>query len=90
MKKIVVDKEKCIKCGACVAIVPNTFDFDEEGFSKVINESVNEDAMSGLEACPVIAISVVGDDSCNCANGETCTCEETCECTNCSCDSEEE
>lgn len=31
MKKIIVDDEKCIGCGACVAIDSEHFDFNEDG-----------------------------------------------------------
>ena len=31
--KVIVNKDKCIGCGACVAIAPQTLDFDEEGIS---------------------------------------------------------
>lgn len=56
-KKVVVDCSKCIGCGACVAIAPETFDFDDEGLSKVINSDLTEEANSALESCPVEAIS---------------------------------
>jgi ferredoxin len=61
MKKLVVDKEKCIGSQACIAIVPEVFELDENGKSKVkdqkgADESKIEDAIS---ACPVRAISWV-------------------------------
>lgn len=56
--KLKVDQEKCIGCGACVAIAPENFDFDDEGLSKVINDEVTEKAKSAEEACPVYAISI--------------------------------
>ena len=29
--KIKINKEKCIGCGSCVSIAPETFDFDDDG-----------------------------------------------------------
>ena len=58
MEKVKVDNTKCIGCGACVAIAPETFDFDDDGLSKVINDAVTEDAKSASESCPVEAITV--------------------------------
>ena len=33
--KLNVDQEKCIGCGACVAIAPENFDFDEDMLAKL-------------------------------------------------------
>lgn len=81
--KVKVDQDKCIACGACVAIAPENFDFNEEGLSTVINEEVTDNARSALEACPVYAISIdegkisdISEHEC----GETCKCGDTCEC----------
>jgi ferredoxin len=60
--KLDVDKEKCIKCGACVSIAPEVFDFDDEGFAyvkketKEIDEENIEAALEALESCPTEAI----------------------------------
>lgn len=87
MAKVILSEDKCIGCGACVAISPENFDFNDEGLSKVINEEVSEKTMNALEACPVCAISVEGveccsceccDDECNC--GDNCECDEECSC----------
>lgn len=56
MKKLKVNKDACIMCGACVATAPETFDFDAEGKAEVIAE-VAEDAVAELvSSCPVGAI----------------------------------
>jgi len=52
-----VEKEKCIGCGACVAIAPDTFEFDENGLSKVIDGAApSEAATEAIGSCPVGAI----------------------------------
>ena len=85
--KVILDQEKCIACGACVAIAPENFDFDESGLSKVINDQPNDKTIAAKEACPVYAIDIVEEkdnvvnfekDSCDCS--EQCSCGDDCEC----------
>jgi ferredoxin len=58
--KIKVEKEKCIGCGACIAIAGNVFDFDDENMAKVIVDKVSKDdeenVIEALENCPTGAI----------------------------------
>ena len=56
----VVDKEKCIGCGACTAIAPNTFKLGGDGKSEVINPKGDPEKtiQEAADACPVQAISV--------------------------------
>lgn len=73
MKKIVVD-EKCIGCGACVAIDPTHFDFDNElGTSKVISQEniESEGVREAMDACPVGAIALAECEGC-----PNCTCQK--------------
>ena len=82
MKELFVNKEACIGCGACVAIDPEHFDFDEDGLSSVINnENIDsEDAQNAVSSCPTNAISYVD------TNGES-KCENpNCHCDNCTCE----
>ena len=99
MKELFVNKEACIGCGACIAIDPEHFDFDEDGLSNVINNSniLTEDAQNALSSCPTNAISYVeSEDNSNeeskCSNPnchcENCTCED-CHCNEENCDCEE-
>ena len=53
-----VDENTCIGCGACVAMAPETFEFNEKGISSVITSETTENAKEAAEACPVGAISV--------------------------------
>jgi len=55
--------EKCIGCGACVAIAPEIFEFNEKGFSRAkVSETDDkkliEKAKEAAEACPAGAIEV--------------------------------
>ena len=55
-----VDSEKCIGCGACVAIAGNTFKLNAEGKSEVINPTGDtpEVIQQAVEGCPVGAITL--------------------------------
>lgn len=92
-KEVILKKEKCIGCGACVAIAPANFDFDDDGLSKVIGQTINDDTKNAEETCPVSAIVIQDGDisheecaeecsNCNCGCGcdEECDCDEDCDC----------
>ena len=85
MKKIIVNDEACIGCGACVSIDPEHFEFNDEGLSYATNNENLEsaDLASAISSCPTGAISIE-EDNCDC---------ESCECSkdnNCGCHHEEE
>ena len=100
MKKINVNKDTCIGCGACIAIDEAHFNFDSEGKSEVISQENLEDnnLVNAIESCPVAAISIVDATTscdcdktcdCGCQEGKECTCENDCNCgceDNCNCD----
>jgi len=58
MTKVIVDKEKCIGCGTCIAIAVKTFRFDKNGKAEVIEPSgdTQEVIKEALDSCPVSAI----------------------------------
>lgn len=61
MAKVIVNKDKCIGCGACTATCPEVFDFDDEGLAKVIKDEVNDDVKMAVESCPTEAIEIQED-----------------------------
>lgn len=81
MKKVKVNEDLCIACGACMSVAPDLFKFNEKGFSEakkpVVNDD-NKDAINGMEACPTGAIVLEDEGNCDC---EECKCEH-CECHN--------
>ena len=96
MKKIKVSEEACIGCGACVAIDPEHFDFNDNGLSEAINQDnlESEEVINAIESCPTAAIAMIEVtdncecDDCNCGEchcGEECNCDETCDCEECNC-----
>ena len=58
MEKVEVDKDKCIGCGACTAICPDVFEFDDDGLAKAVKQEVNDDTIAAAEGCPTEAITV--------------------------------
>lgn len=61
MKAKVLDS-LCIGCGACAALVPDEFDFNDDGYAEAVNEEVKEEnkdlVKEAKENCPTGAISV--------------------------------
>jgi len=53
-----VDKNKCIGCGLCAGMCPETFQMDLNGKSEVIKDEVTDCAKNAAANCPVEAISV--------------------------------
>ena len=102
MKKIIVNPDACIGCGACVSIDPEHFEFNDEGLSYATNNENLEssDLASATSSCPTGAISIEEvnsenednkEEECNCENEdnkEECNCE-SCECSDCHCKEEE-
>ena len=75
MKKLILDEEKCIGCGACIALDSKHFDFNDEGLSSVISQDdlESEDLQNAIHSCPVNAIKLAEhDEECSC---EDCHCE---------------
>ena len=67
MKKVVINKDKCLGCGMCVGIESDVFDFDDDGLAKVNNDNINDDnkenVNNAIDSCPAAAIEVVDDNN---------------------------
>ena len=59
-KKIIIDQELCVGCGACASLCPEVFELQDDGKAKVVNESSHEkcDYDMVINSCPVGAIKV--------------------------------
>ncbi len=83
MKKLTVNENACIGCGACVALDNEHFDFSDAGFSTVIsNENIeSESVQTAIDSCPTSAISIieVDDNATEPVKEEPTTCEGKCE-----------
>ncbi len=75
MAKVTIDKDTCIGCGACWALVPSFFEQNpDDGKSQVVEQyrvggdptvgnvpdDLLDDVKSAAEGCPVEAIKVEG------------------------------
>lgn len=90
MKKIVVDEDRCICCGACFTSDPDHFTLGDNNKSTVIsNENLDSSNLQNvIEFCPTAAISIVeveneeGNETKakdNCENKDNCQCKDNCE-----------
>ena len=60
MKKLKVDKDKCIGCGTCVALASKSFKMTDDNKSVAINPPGDDEATikNAAESCPVDAIKL--------------------------------
>lgn len=58
--KLKVNKDLCIGCGACQALVDEVFEIEDDGLAGVrvdeVPEELIEDALDAKEGCPTDAI----------------------------------
>lgn len=83
MKKLNVNKEACIGCGACVAIDSEHFDFGDDGLSEAISQENldSENVANAISSCPTNAISIAdveGEEKecCSCCEDKECCCND--------------
>jgi ferredoxin len=58
--KAKLNRENCIGCGLCGNICPEVFRMAEDGYAKVIRESVPKEAeRSSVEACDVCPVGTI-------------------------------
>ena len=57
-KKITIDQELCVGCGACASLCPEVFELQDDGKAKIANENSREkyDCDMVINSCPVGAI----------------------------------
>lgn len=53
-----VDQDKCIGCGLCAGLCPETFVMNADGKSEVVNPEVTACAKNAAANCPVEAITL--------------------------------
>ena len=65
-----VVKDECIACGACAAVAPDVFEFDDEGYAQnvyngdnntgtvAISDPLTADVIDAAEGCPTEAIKL--------------------------------
>ncbi len=59
-KKIVINEELCVGCGACASLCPEVFELQDDGKVKVINENGCKgcDCDLVVSSCPVGVIKI--------------------------------
>jgi len=65
-KKICIDSETCIGCGACEVTAPEYFELGNEGFAKPkrdFDEADKDIINEAIEGCPANAITLKDNDS---------------------------
>jgi ferredoxin len=55
---IKVDRDNCIRCGACERLCPEVFTLDEEGIAVVIKNEEAAGLSDAVDACPTGAIVI--------------------------------
>lgn len=55
---IIIDTSKCIGCGRCTEICPNTFKLNEMGKAEIINQNDINCSKTASDECPMEAIHV--------------------------------
>ncbi len=58
IRKIVVDRVKCIGAAACVAVTPGVFQLDDGNLAYIVDpEAADDDTLlMSAQSCPVLAI----------------------------------
>lgn len=57
--KVKVNQDRCIGCGGCVSILPEVFEFNDEGLAhaiKEVPEGKEKEAEDAMKFCPGSAI----------------------------------
>ncbi len=47
--KVTIKEEKCMGCGSCPSLVPDVFDFNDDGFAYAKVDTVPEDLEDGVK-----------------------------------------
>ena len=58
IRKIIVDRVKCIGANSCVAVTPGVFQLDGENLAYIVDpEAADDDTLlMSAQSCPVLAI----------------------------------
>ncbi len=65
IRRIVVDRQKCIGARSCVAVAPGVFQMDDNNLAYITNpEAEDEDTvLMAAQSCPVLAILLYDENS---------------------------
>ena len=58
--KVTIKEEKCMGCGSCPSLVPDVFDFNDNGFAyakvETVPANLEEEVKEAIDMCPTGAI----------------------------------
>ncbi len=58
--KVTIKEEKCMGCGSCPSLVPDVFDFNDNGFAyakvETVPTNLEEEVKEAIDMCPTGAI----------------------------------
>ncbi|MFA6105257.1 MAG: ferredoxin [Patescibacteria group bacterium] len=65
IRRIVVDRVKCIGADSCVAVAPGVFQLDEENLAYIVdpNSSDDDTILMAAQSCPVLAILLYDENN---------------------------
>jgi ferredoxin len=65
IRRIVVDRVKCIGADSCVAVAPGVFQLDEENLAYIVdpNSADDDTILMSAQACPVLAILLYDENN---------------------------
>jgi ferredoxin len=64
LRRIVVDRTKCIGARSCVAVAPGVFQMDDQNLAYLVDpDSEDEDTiMLAAQSCPVLAVIIYDEN----------------------------
>ena len=65
IRRLVVDRQKCIGAGSCMAVAPGVFQVDKDSLGYVVDpDSTDEDTiLMAAQSCPVLAIMLYDENN---------------------------
>ena len=65
IRRIVVDREKCIAARSCVAVAPGVFQMDDGNLAYVTDPSNTDDdtILMAAQSCPVLAVLLYDENN---------------------------
>jgi ferredoxin len=64
IRKIKINREKCIGARSCAFLAPGVFQLDEENLAYIVDPDSTEDdqILLAAKSCPVLAIEIFDED----------------------------
>lgn len=65
IRKIVLNRSKCVGAQACVAVAPGVFQMDDKNLAYIVDPKDADDdtVLLSAQACPVLAIEIFDEEN---------------------------